>query len=564
MAMRLLGNYGIIRVRVEEIDSTTGDLINVINPSTLMYLPIKVSPDSLPNSVILEVQPHDYFLQFFSDITFLGCGTVVVPNASLGIWADISATIGAMSLYVPLTNDYYVTQGTGISNLGTIKVTDIGSGYYFTTSGTARFYRPDGYLMGEVGTYGFGTPYEPGYTNIYSCNFCILDYNRVGDECEVISIGTVGCRGINDSTTRVYSTYSDRCNKPFVIEWLNNVARASLPDPYENGGNSTPSEMTGDFDGTSDEIDFPDLPTLSAVDAGFIAIYNPTLQQLKNLATYMWNDSLFSIAGWQKLFANPMDAILALAIVPVAVPNGGTVTVKVGNVDTTVPMTKAQAQYVELDCGTLNVNEYWSAYLDYEPHTKCEIYLPYCGTHQLSVDDIMNKPVHVKYHIDILSGGCVAYVKCGGSVLYEFSGQCATMIPISAQEYGNVIASVVSVAVSVGSMIATSGAVAPLALPALANTALNGGLKPNFEKSGSMSSVAGLLSIQKPYLILTRPRQAHPENQNHYTGYPSFITENLSDLSGYTEIEEIHLENVDATNSELDEIITLLESGVIF
>lgn len=560
--MRLLGNYGIMRARVEEID-TDGNVINVINPDTIIYLPIKVSDEPIPNGVILEVQPYDYFLQFFSDITFLGCGTITIPNGSLDLWTDISATIDAMARYVPLTHNYYVTQGTGMSYLGIIKVTDIGSGYYFTTSGVSRFYRPDGSLMGEVGTYGYGTPYEPGYTNIYSCNFCIIDYTSNGDECEIISIGTVGCRGINDSTTRVYSMYSDRCNQSFVIDWLNNVARATLPDPYENGGNSTPSAMIGDFDGDSDEIDFPTLPTLSAVDTGFIAIYNPTLQQLKDLATYMWDDSLFSIAGWQKLFADPMDAILALAIVPVAVPNGGTVNVKVGNVDTTVPMTKAQTQYIELDCGTLNVNEYWSAYLDYEPHTKCEIYLPYCGTHQLSVDDIMNKSVHVKYHIDILSGGCVAYVKCGGSVLYEFAGQCATMIPISAQEYGNVISSVVSVAISIGSMVASGGASAPLAVPALANTALNGGLKPNIEKSGSVSGVAGLLSIQKPYLILTRPKQAHPENQSHYTGYPSFITENLSTLSGYTEIEKIHIENVPGTSDEIEEIERLLKEGVV-
>lgn len=561
--MRLLGNYGIIRVRVEEIDSN-GNVLNVILPSTIMYLPIKVTSENPPNSIILETQSYDYFLQFFSDITFLGCNVSPLSSFLLDAWTDVNATLATMSHYVPLTNNYVVTQGTSYTDLGIIKVTDIGSGQYFTTSyNDASFYSADGSLLGSVNIGGYGTPFQPGSTNIYSCSFCISDYTQNGDECNIISICTIGCRGINDSTTLVYGTYNDSCNRPFVIDWLNNVSRATLPDPYENGGNSGPSEMTGDFDGESDDIDFPALPTLSAVDTGFIAIYNPTLQQLKNLATYMWDDSLFSIAGWQKLFADPMDAILALAIVPVAVPNGGTVNVKVGNVDTTVPMTKAQTQYVELDCGTLNVNEYWSAYLDYEPHTKCEIYLPYCGTHQLSVDDVMNKPVHVKYHIDILSGGCVAYVKCGGSVLYEFSGQCATMIPISAQEYGNVIASVVSVAVSVGTMVASGGATAPLALPALANTALNGGLKPNIEKSGSVSGVAGLLAIQKPYLILTRPKQAHPENQSHYTGYPSFITELLSTLRGYTEIEKIHLENVPATSDEIEEIENMLKGGVI-
>ena len=153
MAMRLLGNYGIMRVRVEEIDSN-GNVINVIAPSTIMYLPIKVSSEQIPNSVILDTQSYDYFLQFFSDITFLGCRTVPVANGALGSWDDIDNSLSNMSHYVPLTNEYYVTQGTSVTDEGIIKVTDIGSGYYFTTSGIARFFRPDGTLLGEVSTGG--------------------------------------------------------------------------------------------------------------------------------------------------------------------------------------------------------------------------------------------------------------------------------------------------------------------------------------------------------------------------------------------------------------------------
>lgn len=553
MGLRLMGNYGLLNVKVEEIDSN-GNVVQVISPSTIMYVPIKVD-SAQPSTDRIDTQSIDYYLQFFSDITFLGCGIVPWVTTSSQYWTDIDATFSNMRRFMP--NNQRIADTT--TNI--IKVTDIGSGYYFITyTALHYFYTDNGELLGNYNLEGC-CPFAPGTTNIYSGNFCITSFERDENVAIVNDLSFVGVRGISNSADAIYGLY--KSIPSFVCTWLNNVAEFIPPDPYGDGGNTEPSVMTGDFDGVSDSIDFPNLPTLSAVDTGFISIYNPTLQQLKNLATYMWDDSLFSIAGWQKLFADPMDAILALAIVPVAVPNGGTVNVKVGNVDTTVPMTKAQTQYVELDCGTLNVNEYWSAYLDYEPHTKCEIYLPYCGTHQISVDDIMNRPVHVKYHIDILSGGCVAYVKCGDSVLYEFSGQCATMIPISAQEYGNVISSVVSVAVSVGSMVASGGATAPLALPALANTALNGGLKPNIEKSGSVSGVAGLLSIQKPYLILTRPKQAHPENQSHYTGYPSFITEKLSSLTGYTEIEKIHLENVPATDEELTEIETLLKGGVI-
>lgn len=334
------------------------------------------------------------------------------------------------------------------------------------------------------------------------------------------------------------------------------------PDPYGNGGGTSETGGgTGTFDGTSDNVDFPSLPTVSAVNTGFITLFNPSISQLNSLSSYMWS-SAFDLNTFRKLFANPMDCILGLSIVPVAIPKGGTVDVTVGNISTGVSMTKAETQYVEVDCGTLNVEEYWGAYLDYDPYTKAELYLPYIGIHAISVDDIMNKPVHIKYHVDILSGACTAYVKCGGSVLYTFIGQCSSSIPVTGNDWTNVINGVLSIAGAVGSMVATGGASAPMASNIIASTAVNG-MKPSIEKSGSMSGTGGMLAVQTPYLILTRPRQAVPSGQNQFMGYPSFITENLGSISGYTEIESIHLENIPATGQELSEIESLLKEGVI-
>ena len=337
-------------------------------------------------------------------------------------------------------------------------------------------------------------------------------------------------------------------------------------DPYAAGGNSGEGGGTGTFSGTSDSIEFPGLPTLSATSTGFITLFNPTIAEMQSLATYMWSD-VFDIGLYKTLFADPMDCILGCSIVPVAVPNGGTKTVNVGNVSTGISMTVAASQYVEVDCGTLNVEEFWGSYLDYDPYTKAEIYLPYCGTHALQVDDIMGKAVHVKYHVDILSGACCAYVKCGGSVMYSFVGQCSSSIPISANDWTNVVNGALTIAASVGSLIATGGASAPMAVGAAAavtGTIYGGGIKQNVEKSGSMGGTGGMLAVQTPYLILTRPRQALPKKQNTYTGYPSFITTKLSDLKGYTEIDSIRITGVPATDAELNELESILKSGVIF
>lgn len=355
-------------------------------------------------------------------------------------------------------------------------------------------------------------------------------------------------------------------------------------DPYNDHDESHSGGGGGNHDNSSDPIDFPSLPTLSAVDTGLVTIYNPSVAEIRNLADYMWSN-LFDLDTFKKLFADPMDAILGLSIVPVNVPSGSSQVVKIGNVSTGISMTKAARQYVEVDCGSITAAEYWGAYLDYEPFTKFELYLPYIGTRQISADDCMKKTIHIKYHIDILSGACVAYVKCGDAVLYSFQGQCSCEIPISNVDWSQTIIAALEIATAVGTMVAVGGPAAPAlgasakeiaaseakekayrgrvvnAAGSAASSAMNV-LKPNIEKSGGFGSMGGMLGIQKPYLIITRPKQAVPGNQNAYQGYPSFITVNLGTTHGYTEVDSIVLDHVTASDVEIAEIVSLLQGGV--
>lgn len=390
----------------------------------------------------------------------------------------------------------------------------------------------------------------------------------VNGKIDLTTNNVVGCFNIAFSKGRVENKLG--INGSFVnitvseqeVEFWSGIT-PPLPDndPYAPGGNTNNGGGGGNFDNNSDPVDFPELPSLSSAQSGFITLYNPTVYQLTELSSYMWSD-LFDINSWKKIFADPMDAILGLSIVPVDVPSSGAKTLSVGNISTGISINVASTQYVIVDCGILNVNEFWGAYLDYEPFTKAEIYLPYIGIHPIAVDDIMGKTIHVMYHVDILSGACCAYVKCNESVLYSFVGQCSSAIPITGNNWLSVVNGAISIATSIGTMVATGGASAPLAISSVASASVNQ-MKPSVEKSGAMSGTGGILGIQTPYLILTRPRQALPKNQNVFMGYPSFITEKLDTLKGYTEIETIHLENIPATEDELSEIESLLKSGVI-
>ena len=369
-------------------------------------------------------------------------------------------------------------------------------------------------------------------------------------------------------------------------------------DPYGNLPPAGPGGGggTGNFV-DSDTVDFPANPGVSAVNSGFISLWSPTEQQMLSLSSYMWNADAFTIEFWKKLWADPLEVIYGLNIIPVNLRAtgrdiiGGTESVIVGLVNTNVEMDYLKEQWIELDCGSISLAEAWGAYLDYDPYTKLEIYLPYCGIHPLRVDDFMNGTISLKYKIDLLSGACVALIKADrpnddendlSGIVYQFMGNCATQIPVTASQFADAVRSVISLAASVGTMLATGGGGAAAAAAGTASAASKAalaertihnsaavvenvmGIKPGIERSGAIGAAAGLLGVQTPYLIITRPRQAHPTDQNKFTGYPSFITETLGDLEGWTVVKDIHLENIPCTADELAEIDGLLKSGVIF
>ena len=333
-------------------------------------------------------------------------------------------------------------------------------------------------------------------------------------------------------------------------------------NPYSGGGTAGPGGGGGSFSGDNDPIDIPNLPSVSAVDAGFITIYKPTLDELRNLSRYMWSD-LFSLDSFKKLFADPMDCILGLNIMPFGIASGGKANVFVGNMDTGISMTLAQQQYVAVDCGSVRAAEYSGSFFDYSPHTKYNIYLPYIGIEPLDPDEITGKDIRVVYHIDILTGSLICYVKVGNAVMYEYQGSCGQTIPINGSDFTRVFVGAVQIAGNVAGMVSTGGASAgAIAGGLLSSTSTAAGMKPNIEKSGSLSGSGGFLGNQKPFIIKETPRQCMPLSQQKYTGFPSYQTQRLGSLRGYTEVESVNLSGIPANDAELSEIESLLKGGV--
>ena len=403
---------------------------------------------------------------------------------------------------------------------------------------------------------------------------CTIDYMCPAiDERYVYRLTLVNNSG-NSFTLATGSTVGSTVYADAVTFW-NGVEEYVPPgpgpepkeDPYDPGGESGEEGGEGDFDNTSDEIEIPDLPTASTViNTGFITLYDANIYDLNDLASYLWSANGLDLETFKKIFADPISAILGLSIFPCS-PEITTqdVNVILGNIDTGVGMRKVTNQYRRYDMGTLNLNEYWGGYLDYSPYTSVEIYLPYIGTRTLNADDVMGKALHLVYNIDFLSGSCCAILEVGGTVLYQFMGQCSCPVPVTGRDMTNLVNGVMSVVgAGVGTLVATGGNAALAGASAIGSLASHvTSSKPKIEKSGAMGGMGGMLGVRKPYLVVTRPRQALPASQNTYTGYPSYMTCMLGDLIGFTVMETVHLQDMSATDEEKAEIDRLLKTGVV-
>lgn len=329
------------------------------------------------------------------------------------------------------------------------------------------------------------------------------------------------------------------------------------PDPYNPGGTSTGGGGGGDWDDRSDPVDIPPLPSVGVVDTGFVGLYNPTIAQVKQLATYMWDSSAFDRDAFLKIFGNVMDALISFNAYPFNIPNLEARAIRVGNNATPVYANVCSSQYVEINCGTLTIPEYFGAYLDYAPFTKMELYLPGIGVRSVSADEVIGKPVKIVYHCDVFSGQAICFVKCGESVLYSYECNLALHIPFNASDYSAMMAALVTGGFNAAMNPSASGA------SSLASTAIDVCFqKQPIQKSGGMGGSSAVIGNKKPYFIITRPKQCVPEEQYKFTGYPTFTTQLIGSCKGYLEVEEVHLDNMPALEDEKIEIENLLKGGV--
>ena len=310
-------------------------------------------------------------------------------------------------------------------------------------------------------------------------------------------------------------------------------------------------------------------PVSSVKTSSLYTIWNPTQEQLNSLANFLWSTDFVDLI--KKVLQSPMDAMISLALFPIRPKTDGTHIINLGYVPSGVSALRVSDQFQTFQTSGLVIPHKYNSYLDYSPYTTAEIYLPFIGFQRLNINDIMGKTVSVVYNIDMLSGICTALVKVDDTTMYSYSGNMAMFLPLSAGNWARMMTPIfgaVGGAASMGAGIA--GVMSGSSLLGSTATAVSGAkslgnLEGNaVSRSGEISGNAGILGDYQPFIVVTRPINDRPSTYNSNIGQTYNKSVQLGTLSGFTVVDEAHVEGMTATDAEKKEIERLLKEGVIF
>lgn len=364
---------------------------------------------------------------------------------------------------------------------------------------------------------------------------------------------------------------------------------AELPTEY--GG--------GSFDFSSDEITIPDVPTVGVSTSGCVNVYeissdelngfinelfppfngitpgtlqppNDVVDALVNIADCFYNfiSNVFPLA---EMWINKglIDFVLDCHMIPCTPSVGGDENICVSWKTFTQTASRVTSDYIDVDCGTLNIRECFGNMADYLTHA--QLFLPFIGFVPLEPEFFQNAVVGIKYRFNVIDGSFMAYIysttdkskpnqTLSNSVIAQYSGSSCVHLPITATNYANIFSGLMQGSLSIATGAASGG------VGGLASTAQSIGqmleMRPELAGNNSYSASSSFLSVRKPYILIARPAYYLSKSYVQESGVPNCTRVVLGNISGYTECLNPVLDGfISLDDDEKTELKQILESG---
>lgn len=351
---------------------------------------------------------------------------------------------------------------------------------------------------------------------------------------------------------------------------INDNTHQTTWDKTEDTGNGFNGVENTDPNNYTDKIEL-NKPTLSNVNV-FNRSFAVASTNVRQLADFLWNadDTKFQeiVKGLALMGENPMNGIIDLRLFPFNVARKNSATqaepIVIGRTNTGVNGIKLTENVnCLIDLGECTFFTKFKNFLDYEPYTTAQLYIPYIGVVPVSTAEFMGHKISVKMIVDYTTGAGTAIVFKDDIPFIYRNGVVGVSIPMtgtdSASYASTVIGNVVNGAMGIASATTTDNMGG---LVNSANQMYSGFATPVQYQSASASSPSvATWQPQKCYFIIDRPILNVPDNYGRTVGYACEQTGKLSDFKGFTVVSNPEI-NFRCTDSERQYIVNMLQGGV--
>ena len=369
--------------------------------------------------------------------------------------------------------------------------------------------------------------------------------------------------GIISDDGKITGKYSEGAENAKQIQTTWDTPTDWQDNPFNGISNTDPNNYT-------DKIDL-NKPTLSNVNV-FNRSFAVNANTVKNLADFLWNadETKFQeiVKGLALMGENPMNGIIDLRLFPfnVALKNSATQAepIVIGRTNTGVNGIKLTENVNSLiDLGECTFFTKFKNFLDYEPYTTAQLYIPYIGVVPVSTAEFMGHRISVKMIVDYTTGAGTAIVFKDDIPFIYRNGVVGVSIPMTGNDsasYANtVIGNVVGGAVGGVSSIASGnvGGVISSAEKLYSGFATG----TNYQEASASSPSVATWQPQRCYFIIDRPILNVPDNYGRTIGFACEQTGKLSDFTGFTVVSNPEI-SFKCTETEKTMLSQLLTTGV--
>lgn len=308
----------------------------------------------------------------------------------------------------------------------------------------------------------------------------------------------------------------------------------------------------------------------------FNTLYALSDTELNSLSDELWsadeNKLQQILNGLLLMGENPLNCIVSLQLFPFDITlQAGTTSqgsITLGSTQMNTTGTKVKNLNSVIDIGSVKLRRHFNNFFDYEPYSTAFIYVPYCGTIQLSLNDVIGKTVSIKLLIDYISGVCTSVVFADGiPVIYKngcISQQIAITGTDTATMASNAISSSLGLLTNTTNLIAGGKDVSSIisnSANLLSSSFDYAARRTIYQTQGANTSQINMSEPQKAYIVLNLPKFDIADEYSSFHGFRCDFYDSVKNLTGYIETDRPNLTGISATEEEKQMISEIMTGG---